>query len=255
MSKDLLLEPLKLRGWFQSELLGEPAGGLPVDVERVGLPAGAVQRHHQLSTEPLAERIASQQVAELPHDLGRPPGRQLGVDPALQGRQTKLLEPGDRPPRDYLRRQIRQRSASPDGQRFAEFRRPVQRGGGHGSPGRIRQSFEAIDVELAWFDQHPIATSRGLEAPGGLPEQPADARDVDLDALHRRRRGFEPQLVDQMVDRHRPIGLQQEDHQERLLLRGPQVQRRSGHANLERAQEPKGDRGRTRRRERTIRST
>jgi hypothetical protein len=53
-AQDPLLECAQLRPWVDAKLVGELPPGLLVDLERVGLPAGPVQREHELAAQPLA---------------------------------------------------------------------------------------------------------------------------------------------------------------------------------------------------------
>ena len=82
--EDALLGLAELRAGFQTELVEQVTPRRAVDGERVRLPAAAVQRRHQERLEPLAQRIAARQVAEL--------GDRLDVTAALQLGGVQLLE-------------------------------------------------------------------------------------------------------------------------------------------------------------------
>ena len=53
--------------------------------QRVPLPAGAIQREHQLTPEPLSERMLGDERLELGDQLGRSARGEIGVDPVLEG--------------------------------------------------------------------------------------------------------------------------------------------------------------------------
>ena len=52
--EDLALEPLQRLARLEPELLGERAAALLVDLKRLGLATGAVEREHQLRSRPLS---------------------------------------------------------------------------------------------------------------------------------------------------------------------------------------------------------
>ena len=77
---------------LEAEIVVERAAEVLVDRERVGVPAGAVEREHRLPVQPLAQRE--------PRDLGRQLADQLRVaalhqvrlDAVLEARQAQLVE-------------------------------------------------------------------------------------------------------------------------------------------------------------------
>jgi hypothetical protein len=73
--EDLALQPLQLRPRLDAELVDESRARVLVCVECLGLPARAVQREHQLRTEPLAQRRFGDQLLELGDDVVVAPER------------------------------------------------------------------------------------------------------------------------------------------------------------------------------------
>lgn len=61
MDEDLLVQPLHGRRWLDAELIAQSASELLVEEQRVGLPATAVQRHHELLVEGLPEAVLRDQ--------------------------------------------------------------------------------------------------------------------------------------------------------------------------------------------------
>jgi hypothetical protein len=55
--QDQALQLLELPGRLEAELVGQVGAGLLVDPQRLGLPAGAVEREHVLRAEALAHRV------------------------------------------------------------------------------------------------------------------------------------------------------------------------------------------------------
>jgi hypothetical protein len=57
-------------------------------VERLGLPAAAVEREHQLAAETLAKQVLRDQRLEFGHQRGMAAERQVGVDAILDRGDT-----------------------------------------------------------------------------------------------------------------------------------------------------------------------
>jgi hypothetical protein len=60
--------------------------------ERVRLAPGPVEREHELSSEPIPEGMASDQLLQLGDQAVVPTECEVGIDPVLQGRGLRLLE-------------------------------------------------------------------------------------------------------------------------------------------------------------------
>jgi hypothetical protein len=75
------------------QLVDEQRARFRVNRQRLALPPGPVERQHQLSTEPLAERIRIHQRLQLAHHRGLASEREVSVDPRLQRRQAALPHP------------------------------------------------------------------------------------------------------------------------------------------------------------------
>ncbi len=75
------------------QLLRQYASGALERRQRVALPAAAIQREHQLTPEPLAERMRGHERLEFGNQLGRSARGQVGVDPVLEGDDAHLVQP------------------------------------------------------------------------------------------------------------------------------------------------------------------
>ena len=82
--QDRSLERLERRGRVDAELLDQGAPRLLVGLERLGLPARPVQREHQLTAQPLAQRVLRDETLELAHELRVAAEREVGLDPLLE---------------------------------------------------------------------------------------------------------------------------------------------------------------------------
>src|SRR2546427_205050 len=76
---------------LQAKLLAQELSRLAVRRQRVCLAPGAVQREHQLTAQPLLQRVRLDERLELGDDRGVVPGRQVRVDAIHEGREPELL--------------------------------------------------------------------------------------------------------------------------------------------------------------------
>ena len=93
MREDRLLEPAELLARLEPELVPEPPPSAAVDVERLGLPPGAVEREHQLGPRPLAVRALLDERRELRDELLVAAEREPGLGALLARREPELGEP------------------------------------------------------------------------------------------------------------------------------------------------------------------
>jgi hypothetical protein len=89
------LQRLELAAGFDPELLDESATRLLVASERLRLPAGTVQREHQLDAQPLPQRLARDVRLELPDERRVAAEGKIGLEPLLERLQAELLDAGD----------------------------------------------------------------------------------------------------------------------------------------------------------------
>ena len=105
------------------QLLDELAAGVLVDLQRVGLAVAAVEGEHELRAQVLAVGIGVDQRLELADHLGMAAERELRADELLVRRDAQILEARDLALRERLIRQVLERTAAPDLERFLEDRR------------------------------------------------------------------------------------------------------------------------------------
>ena len=169
--------------------------------------------------------------------------RELGVEALLDDRQPQLLETLDLDPRERLELEIRKWSPRPE--RFGGTERLGRRLGvtlcGGLAP-VCRQALEVLEVELARLDAQQVAgrprrqswlvarrRDQHLAQAGHLVAQRVVGRAHAL---------VGEELVDQPVARDHPIRVQQEEGQQRALLRPADGRNRSVHADDERTEDP-----------------
>jgi len=114
LAQDRLLEGAKRGARLDAELLEERRARGPVRAERFGLPAGAVQRDHELPAKLLAQGIAGDEIFDASDELGVPPELQLRADELLLRKQAQLLEPRCFREGERLELELREGGASPE---------------------------------------------------------------------------------------------------------------------------------------------
>lgn len=88
------MEPVQAGTRAGAQLLGERAADARVDIERVRLPSGVVQRCHQQLVDPLAPGVFGSQHAQRTDRVVVPAQHNLGLPAGLDRRQAQLLQPG-----------------------------------------------------------------------------------------------------------------------------------------------------------------
>ena len=133
-----------------------------VDLERVRLAAGAVQRCHQLSGEVLAGGLLGQKGLELGNQVGVAAKVELGIDSGLERDQSEFLEAANFGLGEVFERDVRERRATPPsqrvGQKLAGTNRITFR---EGVPAVTHPLGERVGVKVARLDgQHVAAAHR-----------------------------------------------------------------------------------------------
>jgi hypothetical protein len=172
------LERLELRTWFDGELVDEALSAVSVDLERLRLPAAAVQREHQLPADALAQRVSRDQLLQLPDDLLVVAEVQVRLDAPLQSEQPQLLEPARLV---GLAGQVADRRAAPEvNRRLQGLARLPRRAIVQPAGTVVDQRFEALEVELMAVEVDAVAA--GLGEDQSLSERLAQLGDVAMTA-------------------------------------------------------------------------
>ena len=232
---DHALERAQLLARLEPQLLDKLAAGVLVDAQGVALAARAVERQHLQVAEALARRVAVCERGHLAQDLRRAAELQLGGEAFLERDEPQLLEPGDLALRKRLEREVGERRATPEAERFA------QRGGAFRRlelPRCGERSLEPDGVDALLVGPQHVARWPHLDQ---LPaEHPPQARDAVLDVgVDGFRRALSPDLVDQPVGRDDLSRIQQEHREHGALLRPAEGERAAVRAYLEGAEEAK----------------
>ena len=165
---------------------------------------------------------------------------QLGVDPFLQPCEPQLLEAFDLHLRERLVCEVAERRAAPQRQRLGQlFERVLRRVRRKRTPPLLEQSLVPVEIDVIEAGtKHVAGRARdedGLARPVRV-KRLAQPRHVRLDAVRGAGgRPIAPELVDQDVPGHDLVGAQQEDSQQRALLRPAKRQRSPVVPDLQRA--------------------
>jgi hypothetical protein len=88
--EDLLVQAPKRSAWLDAEFLGQHCAGGAELGQRIGLPAGPVQRQHDLAAESLAQRMLADQAGQLGRCLLVTAQGDHHLDPLLDRAQPQL---------------------------------------------------------------------------------------------------------------------------------------------------------------------
>ena len=130
MLQDASFQLSQLGAGIEAEFVGEKAPRVPVRRKRVGLPAAAIQREHQLQPESFAQRLLCNELLDVVHHFAMSPELEQAVDMQFQCFETQLTEPLRGDPCVALERHVLGHRASPDSERLFEQRCRAGRFGG-----------------------------------------------------------------------------------------------------------------------------
>ena len=147
LAQDRRMELVQRARRARSRARRRARSGSPVGLERIRLPARAVEREHRAGRrKPLAVRVLGDERLELGHELRMAAELEVGVDPALERDEPRAPRCARaRPPTNGASRQVGQRCAAVERERLAE-RRPRR------SPALglcpLDELLEALEIEL-----------------------------------------------------------------------------------------------------------
>ena len=224
MPQDRLLELSERTPRLDPQLVDECVPAVSVRRERLGLPARAVERQHQLLSRPLPQRMVGDEGLELTDELAVPPGGEVCVDPLLEAAQVELFQSGDLALGEVRIGELGQGRPAPELERLA--RHPVP-----------HEPLELQHVELVVLDPDQVAGRLGEQAVAikHLPQ----LRDVDVECLLRRlRRLLVPERLRQALGRDDLVRMQEQHCQEGTVLRSRQGDDSCPVDHVERAEDP-----------------
>jgi len=216
--EDPALEVLELRAGLEPELPVEQGAGVAVEIKRLGLPSGAVEREHQLTARTFPQRLLVDQLLELRPDPNLLPEREPGVDPVGRRLAALALKPPHRLLGELVVPEVRERGPPPEIERGRE--QPLRGRRVAELEGRASVACELLEplaVELSGLQVERVASGGRLEPIRS--EHPSQPGHVLLDVLGRILRSpFAPETVGQAVGGDRLVRVEQEDREKRALL-------------------------------------
>jgi hypothetical protein len=194
-----------------------------------------------LHAKALPVGLGRDQPLELGHELVVPAQCELGIVEKLESPQAALLELRGFRLVDGLSREVGERGADPERKRPPEILGRLSRSSRlESGPGRLDESIEPGKVELRRIELEPVARSVPLDAIG--PEHTPQPVHVDLERRDRgARRICSPEGVNEPVARNDRIRVQQQEGQQRPLLRRPERQGAVVPDRFDRSQDPEFD--------------
>ena len=188
------------------------------------MPTRAVEGEHELSAEPLVERMKAHERLELADSVGLAPQGEHRLEASFERLQAEAFEARDLRLREGLVRKVGQRRATPERERLGEERLGLvgcartERGSPFGE-----QPLELLGVERpSRYAQHipgRLGHELGLPVRVGVVEQPAQLRHVHLDAVRRRcRRGVAPERIDEAITRDDAVAFEEKQCEQASLL-------------------------------------
>jgi hypothetical protein len=198
----------------------------------------AIQRRHQLAPKALAEGLLGNELFELGHDIRMAPQSQLRLDPLLTTDKKQLVQTLGLEREDAGLRDVRQRWPPPERERRSE---PIGSKPRRTAAKRVlpfaQEPLEARSIDPVAPDLEDVA--RRTCDHRVVRERRAQPRDVDAQRLlGARRRVAAPQLLDQLVDRDRSAGVEQEQSEERALPSSTELERTTVTRGFDRAEHP-----------------
>ncbi len=238
MGQDRLLEAAQRCPGLEPKLADEQTSPFLIRLKRLGLPTAAVEGEHELAAQSLAQRMLGKERLQL-GDEGRVASeRKLGFDPLLDRAHPELPESQPFRVGERRRVEVRQRRPAPERERLREQRRCTLRiAVGKRLAPLSREPLEAAEVDFATVELEDVAGSAGEDTVRAkrLPQP----RDVALQGGRCRLGGtIAPDVVDQAVARDDLVRMQDEQRQERALLRPAQRRDAAVVFDLERAEDP-----------------
>ena len=122
MAQDRRLQLAQRRARLEPQLLDQQLAPGAVDVERLGLAAGAVEREHQQAAGALAQRLGGDQLLQIGQRLRVAAALQPPVGELLARHEPQLLQAGDLRPQRALVGEVGQHRPAPQRQRLGELR-------------------------------------------------------------------------------------------------------------------------------------
>ncbi len=180
--EDRELQLAQLGSRVDAELLGEDRARTLVGTQGVTLPAGAIQRGHELRPEPFAQRMGLHGCFQLADQLGVAAEQQVRLDAVLERREARFFEARDYRASELVLGELDERRAAPQRERAAQYV------GGFGRVAvlqrivaGVRQLVETMRVDRVRRDVERVTTAARDDPV--VAEHASQARDLHLQVV------------------------------------------------------------------------
>ena len=146
-----------------AELVGKQPPAAAVEVKGIRLTAAAVERQHELATEAFAQRVLLDARLQLSHHRFVPSEAEQPLDPSLDRLEAQFPEAMDLGLGELRERELAERRAAPEGERFLERRERRLRIIVEESPSFGRELLEPAGVDAGVVDPEQVPGGPGLE--------------------------------------------------------------------------------------------
>jgi hypothetical protein len=174
--QDLLMQLLQLRRRVDGHLVAEALLQAPVDRQRLGLMAGAIQRQHELRVGALSQRVDRHRGLELPEHLLMAPEREPHFHPISRGRLPQMLQPPRLGTRMHMIGELTERRPAPQPVRLSQQLRSLERVRPQQLPCLRHQPFEPRCIQPVGRQVRPIPVDRGQQRLIRTPSSEASVR-------------------------------------------------------------------------------
>src|SRR5207244_10954098 len=116
--EDESLEPLELRARVETQLVPEQPARRAVELERIGLAAGAIEGQHEQGAQTLLERVRRHERFQLADELHVAPELEIDLDPFEQRREASLVQPFGLAGGEAFEAKIGERRSAPEPERL-----------------------------------------------------------------------------------------------------------------------------------------
>nr|WP_300019436.1 hypothetical protein [Pseudonocardia sp.] len=240
LGQDRRVQRAHLGPGLDAQLRGQPAAQPAVGVERLGLPAVAVEREHELRPRAFAQRMVGDHGLQHRHRLAVPTEGEHRRDAVLRGGRAQLREPGGLRTRERPGGELVECRSAPQHQRVVERgdgARVVTAGRG-AAPGHDPRLGER-GVAVRGVEQ--VARRPGADRDAAAVERPPQPQHVVLQGLRRRaRRRAVPQGVDEPVLADDRAAVHRQHREQAAFLRPDRSRRAVAPEHLDRAEDPQG---------------
>jgi hypothetical protein len=242
LPQHLLLQASQVDTGIQTVLLGQTSTHLGVHIQGLHLPTRAVQGDHLQPSKPLPQRVLGGDHLQVVNHFVVATQRQQHLHMVLDRAQPQAVQASPLAPGD--RGKIRQERAPPQRPRLDQHRvRSQQVARGADLPRLINQPLEAQPVDVVRGHLQDVPGRPPDQDPSRLARSPPRFHST-AQVRHIRMHGpggpggriVLPQTVGQLLHRHDPVGLDDQQCEHRTLHRPAQDHRAVAIDHLQRAQ-------------------